>query len=78
MAGPVVGVAQPQGPASGDKTTDTVLRLCVNNVVETLTSSEKNVEPSTRSVTSVGDWDTSQRCVDEIQTIKAARLKLTT
>ena len=78
MAGPVAGVAQPQGPGPRDKTTDTVLRLHVNNVVQTLTSSEKNVEPSTRSVTTVGDLDTSQRCVDEIQTIEAARLRSTT
>ena len=78
VAGPVAGVTQPQGPGPGDKTTDTVLRLRVNNVVQTLTSSEKNVELSTKSVTTVGDWDTSRRHVDKIQTIEAARLRSTT
>ena len=76
--------AQSQGqPSHRDlapetKTTDTVLRLHVNNVVQTLTSSGKNVELSTRNVTIVGDLDISQRCVDEIQTTEAARLRLTT
>ena len=55
--------AQSQGiPARGAwpwRQDYTVLRLCVNNVVQTLTSSKKNVELSTRSVTTVGDWDTS-------------------
>ena len=69
MADLATGLVQPQGLGPGDKTTDTVLRLHVNNVVQTLTSSEKSVEPSTRSVTTVADWDTSQRCVDKIQII---------
>ena len=45
VAGPVTGVAKPQGPGPRGKNTDTVLRLHANSVVQTLTSSGKSVEP---------------------------------
>ena len=60
-AGPVAGAAQLQGLGPRDKTTDTVLRLHVNSVVQTLTSSGRSVEPSTKSTIIVGDLDTSQK-----------------
>ena len=78
MAGPATGAGQLQGPGPREKTTGTVLRLCVHNVAQGPTHSRRNAGLSTKNATIVGDLDTLQRCVDKIQTIEPARLRSTT
>ena len=58
VADPATGMTQPQGPGPRDNT-NTVLRLHVNSVGQTLTSLRKNVEPSAMSVIIVGGLDIS-------------------
>ena len=56
------------GPSSRDKTTDTVLRLCVKTVFSGHTNPEKSAGPSMKSAFIVKDLGISQKCTGKIQT----------